>query len=84
MDPIPRPATGSTQTGPSDDVFVRDAVRKWVASLPPRMQRVYALLYVEGVSQREAAVRLGLTQPRISQIHQELLERGRADLAHLA
>jgi RNA polymerase sigma factor (sigma-70 family) len=52
-------------------------VEKLIARLPQRMRRVYALLYVQDLSQREAAAKLRVTQPRVAQLHRELLERAR-------
>lgn len=61
----------------------RRAVGAWVASLPSRLGRLYEMLYDHGMTQREAAVRLGLSQPRVAQLHRELLTRGRLELADL-
>jgi RNA polymerase sigma factor (sigma-70 family) len=51
---------------------------KLIAKLPRRMRHVYTLLYVKDLSQREAAAKLRVTQPRVAQLHRELLERARA------
>ena len=59
-------------------------VAKWIGSLPSRLRAVFELLYRFGYTQREACSALGLSQPRITQLHQELLERGRLDLPALA
>ncbi|HEY1694669.1 MAG TPA: sigma-70 family RNA polymerase sigma factor [Polyangiaceae bacterium] len=53
-------------------------VASLIANLPERMRRVYDLLYEQDLSQREAAARLSLTQPRVAQLHRELLEHARA------
>lgn len=58
----------------------RERVRRWVSKGPPRLREVFGLLYAEGLSQREAAVLMGVTQPRISQLHRDLLRRGQAEL----
>lgn len=60
------------------------AVERWAETLPPRLRELYELLYVHGYSQREAATRLGVTQPRVSQLHQQLLRSGRSSLADLS
>lgn len=66
------------------DPLVVDAVRAWVATLPAQLQRVYRLLFVEEYSQREAALILGVSQPRVAQLHRALLVRGNCDLRQLA
>lgn len=55
------------------------AVAEWVSLLPSRLRQVYELLYVQGHTQREAAELMRVSQPRISQLHNELLRRGRAE-----
>jgi RNA polymerase sigma factor (sigma-70 family) len=60
------------------------SVRRWVAKQPTRLARLYQLLYVIGVTQREAARQMRLSQPRVAQLHRQLLEAGRRDLATLA
>lgn len=59
-------------------------VAMWVASLPGRLRAVFELIYGSGYTQREISSVLGLSQPRITQLHQELLQRGRLDLSALA
>jgi len=59
-------------------------VSKWIASLPSCLRAVFELIYGAGYTQREASSLLGLSQPRITQLHQALLQRGRLDLAILA
>lgn len=66
------------------DPLAVDAVRAWVATLPAQLQRVYRLLFVEEYSQREAALILGVSQPRVAQLHRALLVRGSCDLQQLA
>ncbi len=65
------------------DAKVR-SVAAWVNSLPVRFQAVYRQLYSEGRSQRDAARLMSVSQPRISQLHRQLLEQGRQDLADVA
>ena len=57
-----------------------ELVREWTRNLPHPHAAVYRLLYVEGLSQRSAAVELGVSQPRVSQMHKSLLDFGRAEL----
>lgn len=66
------------------DPLAVDAVRDWLVTLPAPMQRVYRLLFVEGYSQREAALILGVSQPRIAHLHRALIGRGQTDLSRLA
>lgn len=60
------------------------AVAAWTTRLPARLRDVYRHLYVEERSQREAARLMNVSQPRIAQLHRQLLQRAREDLAHLA
>jgi len=59
-------------------------VTAWTEKLPPRLRAVYQHLYVDGRTQRETAHLMDLTQPRIAQMHRQLLDAGRRDLQHLA
>jgi len=68
----------------SGDGHSREEVRRWANELPRRFQDIYRVLYLEGRTQREAAAILGISQPRVAQLHQSLLERGRVELPHLA
>lgn len=61
-----------------------EAVRRWVRGLSARFQAVYKLLYVDGHTQRETATIIGVTQPRVAQLHRDLLACGRTALADLA
>lgn len=70
----------ATDRGLNDRVA---AVSAWVASLPTRLAEIYQHLYVEGRSQRDAARLMRVSQPRIAQLHSQLLARGRRDLEEL-
>jgi RNA polymerase sigma factor (sigma-70 family) len=50
-------------------------IRAWMETLPPRLQVVYRLLFDQGCTQEEVGGCLGLSQTRISQLKQELVER---------
>jgi RNA polymerase sigma factor (sigma-70 family) len=65
-------------------VVMRMAVRGWVDQLPDDVRAVYDLTYVFDLSQREAAAVLGISQSKVSQLHQELLRAGRREFAPLA
>ena len=71
-DPPPRPDDEAAVTE------VRQRVRAWLLELPPRLQEVFRLLYEEGLTQREAAWRLGVSQPRVAAVHRQLITKGRA------
>ena len=60
------------------------SVSCWVASLPDRLRFVFNLLYRFGLTQREAASALEMSQATLNRLHQELLIRGRVELAALA
>ncbi|WP_373049417.1 sigma-70 family RNA polymerase sigma factor [Vulgatibacter sp.] len=52
-----------------------------IAALPERQQLVVSLRYVEGLSNKEVAQVLGVSEPRVCQIHGEATKRLRAALA---
>jgi RNA polymerase sigma factor (sigma-70 family) len=52
----------------------------WITTLPSRLKGVYELLYERGYTQREAAEMLHVSQPRVAQLHNELIRRGREEL----
>jgi len=51
-----------------------------IAALPERQQLVVSLRYVEGLSNKEVAQVLGVSEPRVCQIHGEAMKRLRASL----
>jgi RNA polymerase sigma factor (sigma-70 family) len=80
----PLDAAAEAQTETADAPFdCRDCVRSWICTLPRILMKVFVALYHQGLSQREASARLGVSQPRISQLRQILVVRGRRDLAGL-
>ncbi len=66
------------------DVLADARIRTWVADLRPALQRTYFNVYVLGTTQRAAAVDLGVTQPRVAQLHAQLLTLGHEELRSLA
>lgn len=67
-----------------DDLIAVGSVRAWLNTLPAALQHVYHLLYVKEHTQREAALIMGVSQPRVAKLHRTLLEHGRCDLEKLA
>ena len=59
---------------------VRERVRKAVASLPAREQRVIALYYYGEVTMKEIGQELGVNESRVSQLHARALRRLREAL----
>lgn len=51
-----------------------------IAALPERQQLVVSLRYVEGLSNKEIAGILGVSEPRICQIHGDAMKRLRAEM----
>jgi RNA polymerase sigma factor (sigma-70 family) len=49
----------------------------WVTALPDRLRLTYDALYVARLSQRDAAGQLGVSQPRVAQLHAAVLAHGR-------
>lgn len=71
---LPRP----TAADPDDDEAI-EQVRRLVATLPAELQSALSLRYVDGLSQREAAARLGISENliavRVHRAKQELRRR---------
>lgn len=82
-DQVPLDLVDEEAAGPADHLAV-EAVQQWLPNLPAPLQRVYHLLFVEGHSQREAALLMQVSQPRIAQMLRALLERGSTGLASIA
>ena len=55
-------------------------VAEWATMLPQPLRNLYDLLYREGRTQREVAKILGVSQPRVAQLHRRLLDLARNDL----
>jgi RNA polymerase sigma factor (sigma-70 family) len=53
-------------------------VRAMLAELPASLNRLFKLLYVDDLTQREVSERLGISQARVAQLHRDLLNRGKA------
>ena len=70
--------------GQTPDVARKLTVSMWLSTLPARLRTVFDVLYRGGYTQREASTALNISQPRIAQLHRELLERGRMELSTLA
>ena len=66
------------------DLFAILRIRRWLETLPLSLRNLFALIYRNGLSQRDAARILQVSQPRVAQLHTELLRRGREALAELA
>jgi DNA-directed RNA polymerase specialized sigma subunit len=75
----PRAEVGHERT----DLFVTCAVKRFIGLLPDKLRTLYELVYVKGCTQREAAAELGVTQPRVAQLHADLLQRGHQELGYL-
>jgi RNA polymerase sigma factor for flagellar operon FliA len=79
LDTLPAPIA------PSDEQLERAeqvrALTAAIAALPERLQTVLALHYTEGLTYREIAKILDVSEPRICQIHREATEKLRAELA---
>lgn len=66
------------------DVLAERAVQRWIGEQKDLLQAVFRLLYCAGLTQRQAAERLGVSQPRVATLHRQLLERGKQQLRDLA
>ena len=66
------------------DPYAAEAVARWVRTLPTQFQSTYRLLYVQDLTQREAALCMRRTQPRVAQLHRSLILTAANDLRRLA
>lgn len=64
----------------NDDRESASVYRRIDEVLRGRLRDIFECLYALGLTQREAAARLRLSQPRIAQLHKELLSRARETL----
>jgi RNA polymerase sigma factor (sigma-70 family) len=62
---------------------IRARIGRWVATSPPKQREVFSLVYEKGLTQGVAAKRMGVSQPRIAQLHKTLKARGKNDLTKL-
>jgi DNA-directed RNA polymerase specialized sigma24 family protein len=73
---------GADHPADRDDVRMLDilSVRRWITRLPGSLRRIFDFIYVLGFTHRETAASMGLSQPRVAELHQQLIQRGRAEL----
>jgi RNA polymerase sigma factor (sigma-70 family) len=59
-----------------------DRISSWTESLPETLKKLYLLLYHVELPQSAAARLLGVSQPRVSQLHRQILTLGRRQLTN--
>lgn len=75
--------TLSFETGVEDDLDrgkILAQLTKAVETLPDRLQVLVSLHYVEGLSYREIAQIMGVSEPRVCQLHGDAMKRLRSNL----
>ena len=65
----------------SEERFVRDQLAKAVELLPERERHIVSLHYFKGVKFKELGRMLGVSEPRISQLHSRAMGRLRTMLS---
>lgn len=78
--PDGEPATRYASESP-DGALTRRDLERAVAALPERERRIVSLHYFQGVQLKHIAVELGVSEPRISQLHSRAIARLRETLA---
>lgn len=71
------PPSGTCTPGPLQNTILAElqsAVDTAIQGLSGRLGEVYLALYEDGLSQRQAALALGVSQPRIAHLHKRLRE----------
>jgi RNA polymerase sigma factor (sigma-70 family) len=66
----------STSSAEPDLGVLLKSVLSWVRSLDRQLSDIYDLLYQKEIDQRAAASKLGVTQPRVSQLKARLVRLG--------
>lgn len=66
------------------DSRLLDGLRDWIEQLPDRLVVVFQGLYVNGLTQRQLAAHLGVSQPRVAVLNAELIACGRVALSPIA
>jgi RNA polymerase sigma factor (sigma-70 family) len=54
-----------------------EPIKEWVRELPEPHATIFRLLYVERLKQRQAAEQMGVSQPRVAQLHKSFLSVAR-------
>jgi len=78
------PAAEAASPGSGADLRTMTLVRRYVAGLSPDLRRVHEALYVRGLSQREAALALGLGRQVVRSMEAKLRDGLRGALAGIA
>jgi RNA polymerase sigma factor (sigma-70 family) len=78
------PAAEPASPGAGADLRTMTLVRRYVAGLPPDLRRVHEALYVRGLSQRDAALVLGLGRQVVRTMEAKLRDGLRDALATIA
>ena len=80
--PLERLAPTASEEGPIEDRLSRAQLvaklEAGIRSLPPRLQTVLGLHYLEGLTYREIAKMLDVSEPRVCQLHSDGLRKLRA------
>jgi RNA polymerase sigma factor for flagellar operon FliA len=64
-----------------DRARAQDALAAAISRLPERLQVLLALYYDEGLTYREVAKMLQISEPRVCQLHSDAVKRLRAAMA---
>jgi RNA polymerase sigma factor for flagellar operon FliA len=74
-----------SEAAPADELYERSerqhALARAIAELPERLRVLLALYYEEALTYREIAKVLGVSEPRVCQLHAEAMKRLRAGVA---
>jgi len=78
--PLPDDLSGSLQTGQPDVSDLRQALTRAMAQLKPRPAEIFALRFIEGLSNREIAQTLGISQVLVAVIVHRTRQQLRQEL----
>ena len=79
--PLPEEPSGLTQTGPGqDNIGLRDALTRAMGKLKPRPAEIFVLRFLEGLSNRQIAQTLGISQVLVAVIVHRTRQQLRKEL----
>ena len=79
-------STGESQSSylAVEQKFMKEQLTRAVDQLPPRERHIVAAHYFQGTKFKDLGIELGVSEPRISQLHSRAMQRLKGLMAHAA